>query len=106
MIKVDFSYLEVLSEGDDDFKKEYLETFESNFRTLTDKMQQELAAGKMEDLGKTAHQLKPTAKMIQLPCAEELEHLQHHPQDATKARIEAIRSECEEAFQVLKEWAG
>ncbi|GAB4234421.1 MAG: hypothetical protein Tsb0034_08030 [Ekhidna sp.] len=105
MAKIDFTYLEVLCEDDDDFKKEYLETFESNYTSLTEKMQKELSGGDFVSLGKTAHQLKPTAKMIQLPCAEDLEHLQHHPQDATKDKIAAIRKECEEAFKALKKWA-
>lgn len=106
MLKLDFTYLEVLCEDDDDFMTEYLETFESNYTTLTEKMLDELSSGDFTNLGKTAHQLKPTAKMIQLPCAEDLEHLQHNPSDATKEKIESIRKECEEAFTILKEWAA
>ena len=106
MVKIDFSYLEVLAEGDDDFMVEYLETFESNYTTLTSKMLEELANKDFDALGKTAHQLKPTAKMIQIPCGEELEFLQHHPKEATKEKIESIRNECEEAFGLIKEWAN
>ncbi len=106
MVKIDFTYLEVLAEDDDDFKKEYLETFESNYTTLTEKMLTELKTQDFVALGKTAHQLKPTAKMIQIPCGEELEHLQHHPEEATKDKIESIRSECEDAYGQLVKWAG
>jgi len=105
MVKIDFSYLEVLAEGDDEFMKEYLETFESNYTTLTEKMQEELKNQDFTALGKTAHQLKPTAKMIQIPCGDELENLQHNPEEATKEKIAAIRTECEEAFGELKKWA-
>ena len=105
MVKIDYSYLEVLADGDDEFMAEYLETFESNYTTLTAKMLDELKQKDFIALGKTAHQLKPTAKMIQIPCGEELEYLQHHPKDATKEKIEAIRDECEEAFHALKKWA-
>ena len=105
MVNIDYSYLEVLSEDDDDFKREYLETFESNYTTLTAKMLEELEKGDFVGLGKTAHQLKPTAKMIQIPCGDELEHLQHNPKDATKEKIDAIRNECEDAYHQLVKWA-
>ena len=105
MLKIDYSYIEVLADGDDEFMKEYLETFESNYKTLTAKMLDELKTKDFIALGKTAHQLKPTAKMIQIPCGEELEFLQHNPKEATKGKIEAIRDECEEAYGELKKWA-
>ncbi len=106
MVKIEFSYLDVLAEGDDEFKKEYLETFESNYTMLTDKMMDELKRKDFVALGKTAHQLKPTAKMIQIPCGEDLEYLQHNPQSATKEKIQGIRDECEDAYGQLKKWAG
>lgn len=105
MVDIDFSYLEVLADGDDDFKQEYLETFESNFKTLTQKMLEDFDKKDFDALGKTAHQLKPTAKMIQIPCGEELEFLQHNPKEATKEKIESIREECEVVFLELKKWA-
>lgn len=104
MTKVDFTYLEVLCEDDDEFKHEYLETFKSNYTSLTKKMLDELTEQDFESLGKTAHQLKPTAKMIQLPCAEDLEFLQHNPDQASKEKIEHIQKECEEAFELLVKW--
>ena len=69
-------------------------------------MLDELQRGDFDSLGKTAHQLKPTAKMIQIPCGDELEHLQHHPKEATKEKIEAIRNECEDAYGQLVKWAN
>lgn len=106
MVAIDFSYLDMLSEGDDDFKREYLETFESNYTSLTAKMQEELKRKDFESLGRTAHQLKPTAKMIKIPCSEQLELLQHHPHEATKEQIESIRTECEKVFVELVKWAN
>lgn len=106
MVKIDYSYIEILSEGDNEFKQEYLETFESNYTSLTQKMLHEFESGDFKALGLTAHQLKPTATMIQLPCSQELEELQHKPEEATKARIEAIRQECNEAYKELKKWAN
>ena len=105
MVKIDYAYLEVLCEDDDDFKREYLETFKNNYTSLTARMLEQLRNGDFDRLGKTAHQLKPTAKMIQIPCGDELERLQHNPKDATKEKIEEIRSECEDAFHQLVKWA-
>lgn len=106
MEKIDLTYLEVLSEDDEDFKTEFIETFESTYISLTEKMGQELEKGDLDNLSKSAHQLKPSAKMIQLPCAETLEDLQYHPEKATKQLIKAIEVECSDALKQLKDWAG
>ena len=68
-------------------------------------MLDELARKDFDALGKTAHQLKPTAKMIQIPSGDELEFLQHNPKEATKEKIASIRAECEQAFGIIKKWA-
>lgn len=106
MAKIDLTYLEVLSEDDEDFKVEFIETFESTYISLTAKMKDELEAGDMENLSKSAHQLKPSAKMIQLPCAETLEDIQHHPENASKESLNDITSQCEDALKQLKSWAN
>ncbi len=106
MPKIDFTYLEVLSEDDDDFKTEFIETFESTYKSLSKKMMTELDANDMDNLSKSAHQLKPSAKMIQLPCADTLEDIQHHPENATKQSLDEISSQCEDALQQLKDWAN
>lgn len=106
MQKIDFTYLEVLSEDDEDFKAEFIETFESTYKSLTAKMLDELAAKDLDNLSKSAHQLKPSAKMIQLPCSETLEDFQHHPENASKEAIENISTECDDALKQLKDWAN
>lgn len=106
MEKIDFTYLEVLSEDDEDFKAEFIETFETTYKSLTVKMRDELAANDMDNLSKSAHQLKPSAKMIQLPCAETLEEIQHSPETATSESINSIESQCEGALKQLKDWAN
>ena len=106
MQNIDFTYLEVLSEDDEDFKAEFIETFETTYKSLTEKMTKELAANDLVNLGKSAHQLKPSAKMIQLPCAETLEDLQHHPENASSEKIDGIVAECEDALRQLKDWAN
>ena len=106
MEKIDFTYLEVLSEDDEDFKEEFITTFEDTYVSLVQKMKEELAAGDLDNLSKSAHQLKPSAKMIQLRCGEILEELQYDPTKATKEIIEDINAQCEDAMKQLKDWAG
>ncbi len=106
MEKIDFTYLEVLSEDDDDFKSEFIETFETTYKSLTQKMKDELAANDLDNLAKSAHQLKPSAKMIQLSCAETLEEIQHHPEKANSKALDDITAQCEDALKQLKDWAS
>ncbi|WP_425391569.1 Hpt domain-containing protein [Ekhidna sp.] len=106
MEKIDFTYLEVLSEDDEDFKDEFIETFEGTYISLIRKMRDELKDGNMDQLSKSAHQLKPSAKMISLPCAETLEDIQYHPEKASEAILNEINKQCEDALTQLKEWAG
>ena len=106
MQKIDFTYLEVLSEDDEDFKAEFIETFETTYKSLMQKMKDELAANDLDNLSKSAHQLKPSAKMIQLPCAETLEDLQHHPANANAEALDQITAQCEDALKQLKDWAN
>lgn len=106
MEKIDFTYLEVLSEDDEDFKDEFIETFESTYVELMKKMKDELANSNMDQLSKSAHQLKPSAKMIALPCAETLEDIQYHPEKATSDVLNEIDRQCEDALEQLKKWAG
>lgn len=106
MEKIDFTYLEVLSEDDDDFKDEFIETFESTYVSLVRRMREELENGNMDQLSKSAHQLKPSAKMISLPCAQTLEDIQYHPEKATEEVLKDIHTQCEDALKQLKDWAG
>ncbi|MEP1032400.1 Hpt domain-containing protein [Ekhidna sp.] len=106
MEKIDLTYLEVLSEDDEEFKAEFIETFETTYKSLTQKMKDELAANDLDNLSKSAHQLKPSAKMIQLSCSETLEEIQHNPEKATDEAIKDIISQCENALSQLKDWAN
>ena len=105
MTKIDFTYIEMLSEDDDEFKNEFIETFENTYKELVDKMRVEFEKNDLENLSKSAHQLKPSAKMIQLPCAETLENIQHNPEVASAETIEDIHNQCEDALKQLKDWA-
>ena len=105
MTKIDFTYIEMLSEDDDDFKTEFIDTFENTYKELVAKMRVELEKNDLNNLSKSAHQLKPSAKMIQLPCGDTLENLQHNPEAASAEVIEDIFQQCEDALKQLKDWA-
>ncbi|MEQ8906831.1 Hpt domain-containing protein [Ekhidna sp.] len=106
MEKIDFTYLEVLSEDDESFKDEFIETFESTYLELVEKMRKELENKDLDALSKSAHQLKPSAKMIQLPCASTLEEIQNHPEKASEEVLKDIDKQCEDALKQLKDWVG
>jgi HPt (histidine-containing phosphotransfer) domain-containing protein len=104
MSKIDFSYLEVVSDGDKEFVQEFIRTFEFSSYPLVDDMKISLKTNDFQKLGKYAHQLKPSAKMLKLECSESLESLQHEPEKATSELLVMIQDQCEAAISQLKEW--
>lgn len=106
MEKIDLTYIEMLSEDDEDFKFEFISTFEETYLTLVEQMKKELAGKDFTSLSKSAHQLKPSAKMIQLQAAETLEDLQHHPEKASESILSEIERSCADALAQLKKWAS
>lgn len=104
MSKIDLSYLEVVSDGDKDFVQEFIKTFEFSSFPLVDKMKSLLEVNDYQSLGKFAHQLKPSVKMLQLECSETVESLQHEPEKATNEVINMIQEQCKEAISQLKDW--
>jgi len=104
-MKIDFTYLETISDGDHEFIKQFLSTFETTYSALTKKMSREFASGDFVNLGKTAHQLKPSIKMLQLDSAADLENLQNNPETATMAMLNFISDNCHKGFGQLKIWA-
>lgn len=104
-MQIDFTYLETVSDGDHDFIIQFVSTFENTSVSLTKKMNEELAANDIDSLGKTAHQLKPSAKMLGIASADQLENLQYHPEAATQEILNEIQKDCAEALVELKAWA-
>lgn len=104
MSKIDLSYLEVVSDGDKDFVQEFIQTFEFSSFPLVDKMRSLLEESDYLNLGKSAHQLKPSVKMLKLECSETVEYLQHEPEKATDELISKIEDQCISAISQLKEW--
>ncbi|MEP1093523.1 MAG: Hpt domain-containing protein [Cyclobacteriaceae bacterium] len=104
-MKIDFTYLETISDGDHEFIKEFLSTFEETYIALNKKMSDEFTSRDFVNLGKTAHQLKPSVKMLGLECAEDLENFQNNPETATIEQLNFIKDNCQKGFSELKIWA-
>ena len=104
MSKIDLSYLQLVSDGDIDFVNQFIDTFENSSYPLVDKMEYYFLNEELGKLSKSAHQLKPSAKMLQLECSNNLEEIQNDPEKATKEIISLIQQECREAIDQLKAW--
>lgn len=104
-MKIDFSYLETISDGDHEFIKQFITTFEETYISLTKKMTHVFAAGDFVNLGKLAHQLKPSVQMLGLESGDDLEDLQNNPDSATMEKLNFIKENCHEGFGQLKIWA-
>ena len=104
-MKIDFTYLETVSDGDEEFIKQFVNTFEQTANSLTQKLLDQFESGDIDGLGKTAHQLKPSAKMLGLEAGDHLEEFQHNPEKATKDRLDFVSSNCLDGLSELKNWA-
>ena len=104
-MEIDFTYLETLSDGDTDFITEFVSTFEKTSINLIQKMEAELASNDFENLGKSAHQLKPSAKMLGLWSGDKLEEIQNDPTLGNVELVGKIKTDCEEGLKLLKGWA-
>lgn len=104
-MKIDFTYLEMVSDGDADFIRQFVDTFEKTYESLTKKMSDEFAANDLVNLGKSAHQLKPSAKMLHLESGDDLENIQNDPSIATEEKLKFIEENCKEGLAQLKTWA-
>lgn len=102
--KIDFTYIETLSDGDILFIDEIISTFRTNCDVLIDQMKEELSQSEYVKLGKTAHQLKPSIKMLDLESTETILSIQEEPEKATDEKIEFIREDCAYALKELKQW--
>ncbi len=104
-MKIDFTYLETLSDGDPDFIREFIKTFEETTNSLMEKMKDQLNGKDFVSLGKTAHQMKPSVKMFGLESGEKLEGIQNSPMTANEALVQGIEDECYAALAEAKKWA-
>lgn len=104
-MQIDFTYLETLSDGDTDFIAQFVSTFEETVDSLTAKLKSEFDASDFVNLGKSAHQLKPSAKMLGLESGATLEELQENPSSATAAILDQVEKNCIEGLAQLKLWA-
>jgi len=100
---MDFSYLNAISEGDQDFIEEFVSTFESNNETILGEMQSSLASGDFDKLGKLAHQLKPTIEMLGMSdTLEKVVKMNDAPETSTQDDLDFIIAKSNEALTALK----
>ncbi len=103
---MDFSYLNSISDGDIDFVKQFVSTFESNTANIVSNMKSALDKGNKDDLKKLAHQLKPSLQMLALKTLQITIDIQDNPDSGTAENIHAIEKECEEAVVEMKKEYG
>ena len=104
MANIDFTYLETLSEGDIDFINEFISTFEKNCDELIAAMRKDLKEEQYRSLGKCAHTLKPSIKMLNLDSLNDLLSIQNAPEGTTDEKITTIEKDCHFALEELKNW--
>lgn len=102
--KIDYNYIDMLAEGDKTFKKEYLKTFVNTYSEILPKMQEAFNDKNFQMLGKLAHKLKPSAKMIGLACGDRLEEIQHEPEKIKDGEIQQFIDDFETSKTHLETW--
>ena len=103
---MDFSYLNSISDGDMDFVKQFISTFESNTANIVSNLKEAMDAGNTDSLKKLAHQLKPSLQMLEMDTLQTSVDIQDNPDAATMEDILAIEKECQEAVVALKSEYG
>lgn len=98
---MDFSYLISISEGDKEFTRQFISTFEKNTHALLSNMRDALEAENFEQLRKSAHQLKPSLEMLKLDSYHTAVGIQENPSVTRKEDIDKIVKECQLAADTM-----
>lgn len=96
---MDFSFLLEISDGNSEFLKSFISTFEDTTFSQIKKMKNTLDEGDLTDLKKIAHQIKPTTEMLAFETQSFIVNINNDPSSATKDQLNEI---IEEADLVLK----
>ncbi|MEQ8238401.1 MAG: Hpt domain-containing protein [Cyclobacteriaceae bacterium] len=100
---MDFSYLNAISDGDEEFIKEFVSTFETNNNSILAEMQVGLNSGDFDKLGKLAHQLKPTIEMLGMKETLVLvSRINNEPSSASQEDLDFVQNKSLEALEALK----
>ncbi|MFY0600637.1 MAG: hypothetical protein JXR03_13275 [Cyclobacteriaceae bacterium] len=100
---MDFSFLVSISDGDQDFIKEFIAIFESTTLKQIEKMSEDFKNGDFDSLKKTAHQVKPTSEMLSFKTHDLVIKINKEPDTTTAQQIEEILSEANEVLVELKQ---
>lgn len=99
---MDFSFLISISDGDQEFINDFIETYESVTFMQVKKMKEDFEGGDNISLQKVAHQVKPTSQMLGFESQPFIVAINKDPSSARKEDIDTILSEAEEILGGLK----
>ena len=100
---MDFSYLISISDGDKEFIREFISTFETNTALAISKMQAALESRDYDSLRKLAHQIKPSFEMLSMESHSISVKTQQNPETLKSSDIEVMHTECQQVVASMKE---
>lgn len=99
---MDFSYLLAISDGDQEFIKEFVETFERNSNNILNSLMTALENNDLDSQKKLAHQIKPSLEMLGLPSFQTSKDIQNDPTAVPKQKFLEMIEECNAAVVEMK----
>ena len=99
---MEFTTFKMISDEDMDFITEFIETFESVSLPQVKKMLSDFTEGNLDGLKKEAHQLKPTAELLEMATHATIVKINLNPEQTTTEELEAVISDAELTLSELK----
>ena len=104
----DLSYLEMVSDGDQDFIKQVVESFIDNNAKIIKSLKEEQAAENWIQMGQLIHKIKPSLEMVGLtPLKEKIVTAENNLKNETDIAetlplVDEIISQCQQAIEELQ----
>ena len=105
----DLSYLEMVSDGDEDFINQVVSSFIENNKEIVDKLQEEKVAENWQEMGRLIHKMKPSLEMVGLtPLKDKIVAAEANLKSETNIPetlpiVDEIIENCKQAIEELKE---
>ncbi len=105
----DLSYLEMVSDGDEDFINQVVSSFIENNKEIVDKLQEEKEAENWQEMGRLIHKMKPSLEMVGLtPLKEKIISAEANLKSETNIPdtlpiVDEIIENCKQAIEELKD---
>ena len=105
----DLSYLEMVSDGDQDFIKQVVESFIDNNAKILQSLKEEQASENWIGMGQLIHKIKPSLEMVGLtPLKEKIVTAEHNLKNETNIAetlplVDEIIANCNKAIDELKD---